>query len=175
MTPWSIGFVTTLCIILIWIVSLWETNNFVSSTLPGFYQADVDFCKRADMKRMFIFIQQPKAFSRSYDAYIVIQANHGVVLDKQVTMKISEKWLAGSNWLPFFSSSSYKYYTVEFEEDLGDVLPQTMDMKFDITNQSMRFTDDDKLYIRVYRQGAESEMCSLNTTKENQDKPEADE
>ncbi len=155
-----ISIVIVSIIILILGVSIKNTTTFAYTVLPGFYHADADFCKGADLKRMYMYIGQPtSALSCDYPCYLVIQALHGVVLNQKVTANIFEKWDNLSNWNPCLGKNC-KYYDISFTDIQLDEFPSKMDMRYDPLTGSIRLFQGEKLYARLYKDNLASALQS---------------
>lgn len=143
--------IVVLIILVVFLVSLKNTTTFSYSTMPGFYHADEDFCKDADLKCMYLYIGKPiSSVKYDYPCYITIHANHGVVANQSFNANIFEQWTKPDNWIPFVGKNN-KYYTVNFTDLNIEGFPSEMSMTYDPQQGVIRLFDGDKLYARLYK------------------------
>ncbi len=155
-----IGIIIVLIIIIVLLTSIKNITTWTFSMLPGFYQADKDFCESADLKSMYLFIGQPTSqFSYDYPCYLVIHALHGVVVNQTTTINISEKWSKLSNYIPTVGS---KYYNVTLSDMDEATIPSSLEMRFDPTTSAIRLIDGERLCGRLYKENNATELCHLN-------------
>ena len=154
-----------------------DTMSQIDACLYGFWAADDEFKKSAGIDSMFIYIGPPhNDMNRSIGfrgttcpIWVVIKSDGAVKLNKMVSAKVRR-----TSYLPNSTTS----YTTNHGEEMGNIIPQTVQYKHDPVTNMLIISGGTNMYGRLFKKPEPSFFCSATPNQlsaESDEATEADE
>ncbi len=170
-----------IALVIIIIYNLYISIDYEQRFMSGLWIADEDFCARADIDGMMLYIGSPSGpdvtLQTTYRAYLIMYAKSIIIADKKIGISISSPLSELIN--PFFSSNVTRNIyladgtmSIDMEDAVEDpseihikkIMPQSLTAEIDFARGKMTWTcaDDGKVYANLYKDYEASSVVSLN-------------
>lgn len=144
-----LSIILAVVIILIWVVSVSRQNAELESYIEGMWIAGEDFCKRADIDGMLVYIGPTESFGmmqQTRRAYIIMHSNGVVITTKNVDITMS-----GITINPIMDHTIVRELSITDLDDndgpneinIDDIMPTEMNCEICIYEGRMSWIDDE--------------------------------
>jgi len=138
---------------LVWITSVSSQNTQLDTFIEGMWVASDEFCSRADIDGMMVYIGPAEdfgVFEQTRRAYIIMHSDGVIIAAKNIEISMS-----GFLMSPVPVSLNYKSITLTDMSDdktsLDNIMPTSMQCELEMSQGKMSWLDGDITYAELYK------------------------
>lgn len=152
----------TLCIVGLIIISIFiilvlNTRSIESTLLSGFWSADADFCQKADIDLLLIYVGSSYWSSSKRPGYILMKNSEGLILNNPVEFSL----YGGISINPqVCSSREYSVHIDWLDEEPPEFFPTELELYYYPNYGKLVFVSDDQIHAIVYKDHALSSTAA---------------
>lgn len=132
-------------------------SNKVDKFISGMWQANDEFCQKADIDKMLLYIGDGL---EEKNAYLLIYSEGNVVVSKKLQIKMYPVKVSSSEW-----ESEYKVEIIDADDpddtSLNDIMPSKVNMKLSIINGRLCLYKKKKIYADLFKDNISTNLANI--------------
>jgi len=166
--------IVILILIIIFLIGFnsYKQHSHIHEYLPGLWVADENFCNDSGIDGMVLYVGE-KQDDGAHNAYLIMYSTGAIIMEKKIALSISEI----PSISPFFSDAIEKNLTLQdlslssdvssdnekreaisalniddvSEIHLSKIMPLSMSVEINFTNNCMTWKDEETVYAKLYK------------------------
>ena len=152
LTFYIVCFIIVIILLVLWIMSSVK-EGFSSDILTGYWEANDEFLEKNNISKFAMAIGPNENSKRI--VYIIMQDLNGkILINDKKEMQLTSKW---SSLSPFGVYNKKVKYSVKMDTN-SSIIPEKLDMIYDITAGFISLYDQDTIYAELYKNNMLSDL-----------------